>query len=119
MSQLKRFAVLPLLISSILLIFSACNVYQPIGYRSITLNVPLLNEQYELQSSFQLGGENIDIQTAFSPLNHLGIIGSLHDAPKLTVPTFELGAGYYKNLRNGFSLEAYGFFQNLSLRIKK
>lgn len=98
-------------------ILSSCTHYY---YVSNVQNVPLFKEKNDLRLSGSLGGgdesECIEIQTAYSVTDHIGVManymsakgGSVADHNYARGNYFEGGAGYYKPLNEFGIFEIYG-----------
>lgn len=80
------------------------------------VNTPLFTEKGEIKIDAALGTNGADIQAAYSPVKHLGIIASGNFSIQSydTATSFhkhsygEIGMGYYNKLNNNLVMEIYG-----------
>jgi len=99
----------------IVFVFASCRNL-PMGYISTNQNAPLLTEAKEVQLMGTFGSDHVEAQIAFSPIEHVGLLGNLHATSYGTTP--EIGVGYYHKTKNDYILEYYAIFSN-SQNIKK
>lgn len=116
-------------VTSVILLYSSCVTpyYDPyyvqasrqtenVYYAPAALNVPLLSNKNEgsatLAGSFSGLHSALDIQGAFSPSNHFGVMANYTKGTPggndSRYNRFELGAGYYRSLRSNGHVELYG-----------
>ncbi len=102
-----RFSVL------LLLVYSCAPAYVP-----NKVNAPLLTNKGELQVSANFGTSGFDPQLAYAVTDNIALManGSFMNTTSDTSSSsdfyhkhtfFELGPGYYRNLRNGFKFETF------------
>ncbi|MCD4664562.1 MAG: hypothetical protein K8R68_04760, partial [Bacteroidales bacterium] len=85
-------------------------------YIASTVNAPIFNDKGQFEGCFLAGTNGFDLQLAYTPIYHLGIIasGSFDDRENSEDDTFhkhksfEFGLGYYKKIKEKFAFEAYG-----------
>lgn len=102
---MKRFVILILVLA-----FTSCApVYVPNA-----INTPLFTEQHDasLQGSFGFNG--YDVQAAYSPLKHFGIMANtgFYAVNDDSHSFFEGGIGYYGDFETNGRYEVYGGFGN-------
>ena len=86
-------------------------------YAPSTPNAPLLQHQYDLMGGMRYSsGSNyacIEMQTAYRPGKHTGIIssyssGDIKSSDYFKFTRYELGAGYITGINSNFQFETYG-----------
>ncbi len=96
------------------LIFFGC---KPPAYVPNKINAPFINEKYDFTADAGIGVSGLNIQAAFSPVKHLGIMANFSTEAILSkennsrynkVDFGELGAGYYLKFGKLFLFDLYG-----------
>jgi hypothetical protein len=82
--------------------FSGCMVH---SFVPQTHNVPLFTDKHQLKISPSLSFRSVDVNLAYSPIKHLGIITNLQYGGNYIVP--EIGVGAYHSINEKFVLEIY------------
>jgi hypothetical protein len=81
------------------------------------VNVPMLTDKNDLSGNISLGLSNVNVQAAFSPINHVGFMAnyaggktSSSDNSSITNSYyfFELGLGYYKPVAKHMLFDIFG-----------
>lgn len=109
----------PLIITFVLivtLLVTGCSYYSH-SFLPQTQNVPLFNgkEQFRVNPSFSY--HSIDVNLAYSPINHFGIIGNLQTDYKTFVP--EIGFGTFLPIQKQLIFELYGGYGYESKKYKE
>lgn len=96
-------------ISFIFLFISCAPVYIPNA-----VNTPMFREQHDASLQGSAGLNGYDVQTAYSPIKHLGIMGniSFYESNNYSYNFYEGGAGYYNTFEEFGCYEVYGGFGN-------
>jgi hypothetical protein len=109
----KQASYLMVLVCSLLCSLISCTVYKPTGYNTLTQNVPLLKEKYELQTLFAFGSNHLEEQFAFAPAEHLSVLGNFYqNLDKTKGYSAEAGIGYRQRFANTGIIEVFGIYTN-------
>jgi len=108
-----RLTIYSLFIFSIAILYSC----KPPAYVPNKINAPMITEKNDFNADLGIGLSGINVQAAYSPVNHLGIMAnfsteaifSKKTAKKYHKTNFgEIGAGYYLKLGKFFMFDVYG-----------
>ncbi len=109
---MNTYKIIPYILFLSVIVSSCAYVYFP-----NRVNAPLLSQKKEFQGNLTVGTSGADIQFAYSPVKHLGIIASVSYANDDTTKEnydihkyYDLGVGYYKKLGRKFIFETYAGF---------
>lgn len=93
------------IVFSILLFVACAPVYSPNA-----IHVPLFTQQHDASLQGSVGTISSDVQAAYSPLNHLGVMlnASFYEGANRNFNFFEGGAGYYGSIDKTARFEFYG-----------
>ena len=105
----KAFSVFILFLTTIL--FAGCRTY---SFVPQTQNVPLFTEKHQLQADATLAPCAMDLQVAYSPINHLGVLLNAQKAFNYFKP--EIAAGTFYAINNKYVGEIYGGFSTSDLK---
>lgn len=101
------------IIGLITLASSSCHLL----YLPNQVNVPMLTGKNDLSGNISLGLSNVNVQAAFSPINHVGFMAnyaggktSSSDDTSITNSYyfFEIGLGYYKPINKSILFDVFG-----------
>lgn len=103
----------PCLFFLLVILLSSCRSNE---YIAPAVNAPIFTGKGQFEGSFLIGTNGFDLQLAYAPIYHLGIIasGSFKDSESPDDDTFqkrksgEFGLGYFKKIKEKFAFEVYG-----------
>ncbi|MCD4665880.1 MAG: hypothetical protein K8R68_11475 [Bacteroidales bacterium] len=98
---------------SLFSLLTSCTSYE---YFASSVNAPIFTDKGQFEGSILTGTNGIDLQLAYAPVNHFGIIttGSYSDRKNRNNYDFhkhkygEIGLGYFKKIKEKFVFEVYG-----------